>query len=85
MEPYDPVKNLKKHHERLNEIIQVKEGHIVINVEYEYNIALHRCDTLEKILAWAYHLTEKTWMTQEILRHFIAVACNEHNLNLPQA
>jgi hypothetical protein len=55
----------------IGEAVSVKEGHIVIDVTYEYNIALDRCDTHEKVLAWVSHLCEKTWMTTEIVRRFI--------------
>lgn len=42
-----------------------------------YDIELDRCDTPEKILAWVDHLTEKTWMTNDMFSEFIGVACKQ--------
>ncbi len=62
---------------KLKQQVSVQDEHIVINVCYEYNIALSGCDTAEKLLHWVWRLTEKTWMTNDVMRRFIAVACNE--------
>lgn len=51
---------LKAQEEKLQKQISVKNGSIVINVSYEYNIELSRCDTAEKLLHWIWHLTEKS-------------------------
>jgi len=67
----------------LQGVVTVKEGHIVINVSYEYNIELARVRTAAHILAWVQHLGEKTWMTIPVLRRFIYVACREANVELP--
>lgn len=72
-----------KRNEELNRIISIKDAHIVINVAYEYNIPLNRCRTLPDILSWTFHLTEKSWMTTEVLRHFMVVACAENKLEIP--
>jgi hypothetical protein len=71
---------MKSDDETLDKQVYVEEGHIVINVEYEYNIELGRCDTYEKILAWVMHLSVKTWMTQKITRRFVNVALREAKL-----
>ena len=68
----------------LNKQVQVVEGSIVINVEYEYVIELDRCDTHPKILAWVVHLCEKTWMTPDVLQRFVYLASNHHGLELSQ-
>jgi hypothetical protein len=68
---------------RLQKQVSVKEGHIVINVTYEYNIALDTCQSYKNILSWVLHLTEKTWMTTEVLERFIRVACHEAGLETP--
>jgi hypothetical protein len=75
----------KERQERLQRQVSVKEGHIVVNVEFEYNIDLRRCQTHEQILAWAYHLCEKTWMTTEVMRRFVLVACQENGLEIPRS
>lgn len=64
----------------LSEQVQILKGHIVINVSYEYNIPLENCSTYKDILHWAWHLTEKPWMSQELTRKFIEVACEAHGL-----
>ena len=55
---------------------------IVINVTHEYNIALSRCDTPEKLLGWVWHLCEKTWITRKVLCRFIEVASEFHNISI---
>ena len=65
--------------------IFVSNGYITINVKYEYNIELSRCNTHAKILAWVVHLAEKTWMTVELNERFILLAMAEANLELPHA
>jgi len=62
--------------------VYVKDDNIVINVAYEYNIEKHRCDTAEKILAWVQQLSDKTWMSCEVMGIFIAVACKENGIDL---
>lgn len=68
--------------ERLRKQVYVEDDHIVINVVTEYNVAKTRCDTPEKLLHWVWHLTEKTWMTNEIMRRFIEIACRENGIEM---
>ena len=84
LEPPD-FEKYRKYKEELAQIVSVKEGHIVVNVHYEYNIPLTTCNTYEKILSWAFQLTEKTWMSTDIVRRFIVVACNESGLAIPHS
>lgn len=56
-------------------LASIIEDHIVVNVEFEYNIPLKDCDTAEKILGWARHLSEKTWMTNDAMRDFLEISC----------
>ena len=81
----DPVDQLIEHEERMRRQVYVTEGHVVINVSYEYNIPLNRCDSLDKILSWVVHLCEKTWITPDVLERFAHVAAAEHGLNIPNA
>ncbi|MEM1145199.1 MAG: hypothetical protein AAGI88_21685 [Pseudomonadota bacterium] len=71
--------------QRLEKQVYIADDHIVINVSYEYNIALSRCDTPEKLLHWVWHLTEKSWMTNEVMRRFIDVACRENKIEMHDA
>lgn len=62
--------------ERLTKIV-VDDTHLTIKVDehYDYEIALDRIDSPAKILQWVIHLTEKTWMTTELMRQFVLAAC----------
>lgn len=71
--------------EALRRQVHVVDGHIVINVAYEYQIATSRCDTPEKLLYWIWHLCEKTWMTLPVMERFIKVACRESNIKMQDA
>jgi hypothetical protein len=54
----------------------------VINVSFEYSIALNRCDTAEKLLDWVCHIAVKPWMTGDILRRFVETACRENGIEM---
>lgn len=70
--------------EKLNRQVFIADDHIVINVYYEYNISLDRCDSAEKLLHWVWHLTEKTWMTNDVMRRFISLACQKNGINMKE-
>jgi len=71
--------------EVLNQQVSIKNGFIVINVSYEYKIDLSRCDTAERLLHWIWHLTEKTWMTNDVMRRFIEITCRENSIEMENA
>ncbi|HNM42807.1 hypothetical protein [Plasticicumulans sp.] len=79
----DAFEQYKQQIEELNRIIVVNDGHIIINVHYEYSIPLSRCCTHEDILGWVFQLSEKTWMSREILRHFMRIAHSVNKLDIP--
>ncbi|MBT3748748.1 MAG: hypothetical protein HN936_10030 [Bacteroidetes bacterium] len=72
----------RKEEEELAEIVSVKEGHVVINAGYEYNISLDTIKGHADILRWTHHLCEKTWMTIRILERFIEVAAHNAGLKI---
>lgn len=77
---------LKKELE-LNELIKVDETHIVFHIpgdhiDGEYEIALLSCKTPEQVISWIYHLSEKQWVTRDILRRFIKVASANAGITL---
>lgn len=65
--------------------VYMHDKNIIINVTHEYNIDLNRCDTAEKLLHWIWHLTEKSWMTNDVMREFIEVACQESNIKMKKS
>lgn len=69
--------------EDLARMVSVKDGHIVIDVEFEYNIELSRASSYADIVAWVQHLAEKTWMPAAVLGRFVSVACHEAGLKIP--
>ena len=66
---------------RMGSVIYETEDAIVLNVCYEYAIEKSRIDTAEKILRWTVHLSQKTWMTKELLDFFILTACGAAKIN----
>ncbi|UIL51569.1 hypothetical protein LZU96_15225 [Pantoea agglomerans] len=64
----------------LSQQVKIDGDHILINVAYEYGVPLNECATAERILHWVWHLAEKTWMTQDISRKFIEIACKHHGI-----
>lgn len=51
--------------------VYIDGSDVVLNVEYEYRIALDRCDTPATLLGWVLHLSSKTWMTPQLLASFV--------------
>lgn len=61
--------------------VSIVDDHIVVNGGFEYNIPLKTCGTPEEILNWARQLAEKTWITPELMRKFLEVACMRAGIN----
>ncbi len=80
----ETINSIVEEDKKLSEQVQIIDDYIVINVAYEYNILLSTCSTHQQILNWVWHLTEKTWMTQNVTRRFIEVACGYHKLDYRQ-
>lgn len=61
---------------RRQNLVTADEHGITIHgpADFDYDIALSRCSTPEKILQWVSHLSQKTWVTTEIIERFVAVA-----------
>ncbi|TYL43921.1 hypothetical protein [Dickeya sp. ws52] len=73
--------------QELSEIVSVDNTHIIIQIpgdhlDGEYEIALASCKTPEQVVSWIYQLSEKQWITREILRRFIKVASNNAGISL---
>lgn len=75
-------KEYKRYVAELDRVCRIESGYIVFKTDEvgEYEIALSRCDTYEKIVWWTFALSEKNWMTLPVLRHFIRLACSHHGL-----
>lgn len=78
VEKFDEKDYLEKLQGRLTNIV-VDDTHLTIKAgeHYEYEIALDRIDNAVKILQWVIHLTEKSWMTTELVRQFVQAACTK--------
>lgn len=48
----------------------------------DYYIDFNRCDTAEKLLKWINHMSEKTWVTKELLVEFTHVVCKHLQIDL---
>ncbi|MGL9721609.1 hypothetical protein [Symbiopectobacterium sp.] len=72
---------------KLSEIVTVDDTHIIINIpgdhiDGEYAIALVSCKTAEQVVGWIFHLTGKSWITNDILRRFIKEASAHAGIEL---
>lgn len=63
---------------------EVEGKAIVLVGGFSYVITLDRCDTLEKILDWVLHLSEKTWVTTDLIESFIHLAIDANNIPFNQ-
>ncbi|CAA0273248.1 MULTISPECIES: hypothetical protein [Klebsiella] len=81
------VEGYLQREKELAEIVQVDDTHIVIQIpgehlDGEYEIALVSCKTPEQVVGWIYQLSEKQWVTRDILRRFIEVASAKAGIEL---
>ncbi len=76
------TKRMVERRDTMDRQCYIKDDYLVLNVKYEYNIGLSRCDTAEKILGWALHLSRKNWVSMDLLERFIQVASNQIGLDL---
>ena len=75
------IKRGDEEEKRLSKLVYLEDGFVILAVAYEYEIALSRCDTIEKILSWVTHLSSKKWMTIDVMSKFIRTACEYHGFN----
>ncbi len=83
-DPKDILGRIFADKKKLQEQVYIDGDEIIINVRTHYAIALKRADTHEKILGWVVHLAEKTWMTQQVTRRFVYLACEAAGLKVPR-
>ncbi len=62
--------------EELARLVYETQDAIVLNVRCLYVIDKPQLDTAEKILRWTIHLSDKNWMTKELLNYFFLTACH---------
>lgn len=78
----DMFDRVVEHHEQMKKMVYIADDHYVINVKYEYNIPRAECSTKEQLLQWVAHLTEKTWMSVEVMRYFMQVVSADQGFKL---
>lgn len=66
----------------------IEEEFIVFKIDLgddsstKYEFPLSDCDTYEKVIGWQLHLSEKQWMTLDLLVQFTLIVCEHHNLSI---
>lgn len=68
--------------ERRQNLVTADDGWITIHGPFAYEIALSRCSTAVAILQWVRHLSEKTWVTTEMIERFVAVASGKAGIDI---
>ncbi|ORM96265.1 hypothetical protein [Pantoea septica] len=67
-------------------LVTVNGKHIIIKDPepngWDYDVAISDCNTHEKILSWVMHLSEKNWVTKDIIRQFIRVSAHASGLKV---
>ncbi len=58
---------------------------VILDVSGRYEIALDRWHTPERLLGWIVHLCEKTWMTNPVMRRFIALASDANKITIDRS
>jgi len=78
------IEKAKAHFKELNETIYPEGDLIIVNVATRYEVPVEECSSYEGILNWTLQLSEKTWMSRELLRHFMLVALRATKLDYPR-
>ena len=65
--------------EKITRPVAYSDGFIILNGDYD--IAIDRTDSHSKIISWVMHLSEKNWVTKEMIASFISLACRKSNLD----
>ena len=60
--------------------IEIINGSILIDNHYE--IESHQINTHEKLLKWVFHLSQKTWVSAELIRRLCEIAASKNGWNL---
>ena len=86
LRPLDVEKNLA-HEEELNKIVKFEGDHLIITIpdndfDETYDIPLSNLKTAEHVVSWTFQLTEKNWITRDILRKFIKEASKYAGITL---
>lgn len=61
--------------------VKIEDGCIVL-IEHNYAVELNRCRNKSAILQWVHHLSEKAWVTADLLCYFIELASEYHKINI---
>lgn len=67
----------------LEALVSIKGEYITIQKGGGYNIPLAGCDTHERITAWTIQLTDKSWMSAQIVNRFVKLALEARKLGYP--
>lgn len=62
--------------------VYVDDGDIVFE-ETGYYISLGSVTSWEDIVGWSLQLSEKTWVTRDLIRRFIQIAMEQNDLSRP--
>ncbi len=77
-----------EHGELMERTVFIEDGHIVIDLfvlcdaPSTYDIPLDQCADAGQILSWVFQLSEKTWLTNAVLRRFVALASEQAGIDL---
>lgn len=80
----DIISAHQEHIEKMNRQVHFTADNkrIILTEGGDYEIDLARCKTENEILHWVQHLCGKTWVTTEMLSHFISLACQHHKIDI---
>lgn len=60
--------------------VLVKDGAIHITGDYEYEVPVGDCQDMVDMCRWLFHLADKSWMTEAMLRRFAKLMCEAQGL-----
>ena len=62
--------------------VVISGKYLTLNVKGQYDIELSRINTEEKLLKWIFHLSEKQWVTREIIHEVIDKVAERFDLSV---
>ena len=78
----DVMKEAERQEQKLRKRVRRRGGYIVL--DGHYRIELTRIDSYKAMVDWVIHLSDKSWVTAEMLGRVCRIACSVNRIPIPR-
>lgn len=71
------LEEMRRKDAELEQFVRIDGDYLMLG---DYKVLLATCSTHQGVLNWVWHLSDKTWVTREVLHRFIELACGYSKL-----